>query len=66
VYDYIAQHYGIRFSVGDRIRFTEGQPRDGVVIRSRSNLHYVKVKFDDGSSGYCHPKSIAITEFANN
>lgn len=65
MYDCIAQHYGIRFSVGDRVRFTESKPREGVVIRSRENLHYVKVKFDSGEIEYCHPRSLAILTFAN-
>lgn len=63
-HDYIAKHYGIRFNVGDRVRFLEGKPREGTVARSSVNQHYVRVKWGNGSISYCHPRSLAIIEFS--
>lgn len=57
-YDYIYSAYGIRFTPGDRVEFTEGKRRLGVVKRPKTNFHYVTVQFDDGTTGLCHPKSL--------
>lgn len=60
-YRYIQSYYGLTFNVGDRIEFTEGKRKPGVVLKpSLSGEHRVHVKFDDGHTGMCHPNSLEI------
>lgn len=62
-YRYIENYYGLVFNVGDRVEFTEGKRRHGVVLRPKlSAEHYVNVKFDNGDTGLCHPKSLEIQQ----
>ena len=59
-YTYIERAYGRKFETGQRIRFTEyeGARGDGVVLGVRGNPQYVRVRFDDGREGNCHPDSV--------
>jgi hypothetical protein len=61
-YTYIERAYGMRFEAGQRVRFTEhqGDKANGVVRGVRGDPQYVRVLFDDGSEGDCHPKSVEI------
>ena len=61
-YRYIETYYGHRFMPGDRVKFTEGKERFGVVRRPRGDPQYVDVKFDDGHVGPCHPDSLEIVK----
>jgi hypothetical protein len=63
-YTYIERAYGKRFEVGQRIRFTEyaGDRGLGVVRRVHTDPQYVRVLFDDGHEGDCHPGSVEIIE----
>jgi hypothetical protein len=59
-YDYIERVYGKTFTAGQRVRFTEGGPRAGTVMRPRpSHEHYIQVRFDGEKNGsLCHPGSV--------
>jgi len=59
-HDYIARAYGRTFTPGQRVRFTEGKPRAGTVMRPKaSHAHYVQVRFDGEKHGsLCHPGSV--------
>lgn len=56
-YDYIARAYGREFVAGQRVTFTE-DGRTGTVVRTFGDPAHVRVRFDDGSSGNCHPLSV--------
>lgn len=58
-YDYVNRAYGCQFKGGERIVFTE-DGRSGRVVRRRREDKYVRVRFDDGTLGSCHPKSVQI------
>lgn len=60
-YTYIERAYGKRFEAGQRVRFTEGKERFGVVRGVSGDPQYVKVLFDDGHVGDCHPGSVEIS-----
>ena len=59
-YHYIERAYGKRFEAGERVRFTEykGDRGVGTVKGVRDDPQYVRVMFDDGSEGNCHPGSL--------
>jgi len=59
-YAYIERAYGKRFEAGQRVRFTEyqGERGHGVVVGVRGDPQYVKVRFDNGQTGDCHPGSV--------
>lgn len=59
-YAYIERTYGKTFEPGQRIRFTEyaGDIGKGVVLPEGAQGHYVRVLFDDGHEGNCHPGSV--------
>lgn len=61
-YSYIERAYGKRFEAGQRIRFTEyqGDKANGVVRGVRGDPSYVRVLFDDGHEGDCHPNSLEV------
>jgi hypothetical protein len=61
-YTYIEHYYGKRFEAGQRIRFTEyeGDRGLGKVLGVRDNPQYVRVLFDDGHEGNCHPDSVEV------
>lgn len=61
-YAYIERAYGKRFEAGQRVRFTEykGARGNGVVRGVRGDQQYVRVLFDDGHEGDCHPGSVVI------
>ena len=61
-YNYIARAYGKHFEAGQRIRFTEykGDRGNGVVRGVQGDPQYVRVLFDDGHEGDCHPNSVEI------
>jgi hypothetical protein len=61
-YTYIERAYGLKFAAGQRVRFTEykGERGNGVVRGVRGDPQYVRVRFDDGHEGDCHPGSVEI------
>ena len=59
-YTYIERYYGTRFEPGMRVLFREYKNKPGTVRGVRDDPQYVKVLFDDGEEGDCHPKSLAI------
>ena len=61
-YTYIERAYGKKFEAGQRIQFTEypGERGKGVVRGVRDDPQYVKVLFDNGDIGDCHPSSVEI------
>lgn len=61
-YTYIERAYGKHFEAGQRVRFTEyqGYRANGVVRGVRGDPHYVRVLFDDGHEGNCHPNSVEV------
>ena len=59
-YDYIKRQYGIDYRPGQRVVLEGKDKRAGTVARSRTQLHYVKVAFDDGATGYAHPNSLTF------
>jgi hypothetical protein len=61
-YTYIERTYGKRFEAGQRVRFIEYQdPKaNGVVKGVRGDPQYVRVRFNDGTEGDCHPNSVEI------
>lgn len=63
-YSYIERNYGKRFEAGQRIQFTEypGERGKGVVRGVRGDPQYVRVRFDNGHEGDCHPNSVEILE----
>jgi hypothetical protein len=63
-YKYIERAYGKRFEAGQRVHFTEykGERGNGVVRGVRDDPQYVKVLFDDGHIGDCHPDSVEIVD----
>lgn len=60
-YTYIERAYGHKFEPGQRVHFTEyeGTRGNGVVLGVRDDPQYVRVRFDDGREGNCHPESLA-------
>ena len=63
-YRCIEQYYGLTFKAGQRVVFTEGERCAGTVQQVRGDPLYVRVRFDDGHDGLCHPQSLnpAATE----
>lgn len=59
-YKYIERAYGIKFEAGQRIVFTEYDDKPGRVMRATGDPQYVRVMFDDGKMGDCHPDSVQI------
>ncbi|MCB1462085.1 MAG: hypothetical protein KDJ90_06595 [Nitratireductor sp.] len=59
-YNFIERLYGTRFKPGMRVRFTEYDDAPGIVKRVTGDPQYVRVKFDDGREGDCHPDSLKI------
>lgn len=60
-YAYIERYYGTKFEPGMRVLFLEYKYRlAGTVQRARGDPQYVRVLFDNGDVGNCHPKSLAI------
>lgn len=61
-YTYIERAYGKKFEAGQRIRFTEykGERGYGAVLGVRDDPQYVRVLFDNGDEGNCHPGSVEI------
>jgi len=66
-YRYIERAYGKRFEAGQRVHFTEykGEQGFGVVVGVRGDPQYVKVRFDNGLVGDCHPGSVAFVTSEN-
>jgi hypothetical protein len=61
-YEYIAQRYGLTFHVGDRV-FHRTTNRFGWVTRSKSDLHYVRVRFDGSNVlSFVHPMELNVLE----
>ena len=58
-YDYVNRTYGCQFHGGERVIFTEDGRRGHIVRRRRENK-YVRVRFEDGHLGHCHPNSLQI------
>lgn len=48
------QYYGTSFKPGQRVAL-ESDGRQGVVMRRQGDDQYIKVRFDDGTTGPCHP-----------
>jgi len=63
-YTYIERTYGRRFKAGQRVRFTEykGELGNGVVRGVRDDPQYVRVLFNDGHEGDCHPNSVEVVD----
>jgi hypothetical protein len=61
-YTYIERAYGKRFEAGQRVRFTEyaGDRGKGRVLGVHNDPQYVRVLFDDGREGDCHPGSVEV------
>ena len=61
-YTYIERAYGKKFEAGQCVQFTEypGERGKGVVRGVRDDPRYVKVLFDNGHIGDCHPGSVEI------
>lgn len=57
-YTYIERAYGRVFKPGQRIVFTEYNNKPGRVMRPKGDPQYVRVLFDDGKIGDCHPESV--------
>lgn len=57
-YDYIKGAYGRDFEPGQRVNFTEYKDGRGVVMEPEGDPQYVRVKFDNGTEGDCHPGSV--------
>ncbi len=58
-YAYINRYYGRQFKANMRVKFTE-DGRYGRVMKPSGDPQYVRVEFDDGTKGDCHPESLAI------
>ncbi len=56
-YEYVKRTYGVNPIPGNRVRH-QITNREGVICRSRSQEHYVKVRFD----GQKHPMPCYPTE----
>ena len=50
--EYIRTAYCVPARFRGRIRFTDGRPREGTILRG---THHLRVKFDDGQFGWLHP-----------
>ena len=59
-YEYIERMHGTRFSPGMKVLFSEYDDAPGVVAPPIHDSAYVRVKFDDGREGNCHPASLKI------
>lgn len=59
-YTYIERAYGTKFEAGMDVLFTEYGDKPGTVKGVRNDPQYVRVKFDDGTEGDCHPDSLKI------
>jgi hypothetical protein len=59
-YTYIERYYGTKFVAGMRVKFTEYDDKPGKVRRVNGDPAHVSVRFDDGTTGYCHPDSLKI------
>jgi len=57
-YTYIERAYGRTFTPGQKIVFTEYDNKPGTVMRTQGDPQYVRVRFDDGKIGDCHPMSV--------
>lgn len=57
-YNYIQCAYGRCFEPGQRVVFTEYDNKPGTVMRPQGDPQYVRVRFDDGMVGDCHPLSV--------
>lgn len=58
-YEYVRQAYGVDPVPGQRVRFTEGKPRFGMIASRRAYDHYVWVRFDgEKHPSPCHPTSL--------
>ena len=66
-YTYIERAYGKKFEAGQRVRFTEykGDRGLGVVRGVRDDPQYVRVLFNDGHEGDCHPGSVEVLSDTN-
>ena len=66
-YTYIMRAYGKRFAGGQRVHFNEykGERGNGVVLSVEGDPQYVRVLFDDGHEGNCHPGSVEIVPAKN-
>ncbi len=52
--EYINEHYGVTAYKGQRVIYTgDGNPTSGVIIGARGS--YLKIKMDDGMTGFYHP-----------
>lgn len=55
-YDYVRRTYHVPAFIGTRVRVGE---RCGVLVRARSDLHYVHVRFDDARHSVpAHPTDV--------
>lgn len=64
-YSWIARTYGLKFSPGQRVRFTEerGGPQTGTVAKPGhgKDPHHVRVLFDgERKPSRCHPLSLVV------
>lgn len=52
-YDYVRKMYGVPAYIGARVRYND---REGVIMRARTDLHYVHIRFDGTKFTVpCHP-----------
>lgn len=63
-YAYIECMFGTKFKPGMRVTFSEYDNAPGTVKRVNGDPQYVRVKFDDGQEGNCHPSSLSIVELS--
>lgn len=54
-YAYIRRTYGVEPVPGERIRHHVKGYGEGVILRVRNETQYVRVRFDSGLVGNCHP-----------
>lgn len=57
-YKYIERTYGKQFAPGQRVLLTEYGDKPGTVQHVNGDPRYVRVKFDDGLVGSCHPNGL--------
>lgn len=62
-YDYVRRAYGVDPRVGARVQHTETGNHGEIVRESKSQAHYVMVKFDGRNfASPCHPTALKYAE----
>lgn len=62
-YDYVRRTYGVDPQVGKRVLHTVIHKRGSIVRESKSQAHYVMVKFDGNNfASPCHPTELKYDE----